>query len=90
MDCKKLFIWVLTQTIHLRIFSFMNTNHHTQLLAHIKSSTGWGELELAKRLNVSQPTVNRILRGQTDCRGSTLKAIERLHAEVESLTQLPA
>jgi predicted transcriptional regulator len=37
---------------------------------------------LAKRLRVSQPTVNRILKGQPDCKGATLTAIVALHAEV--------
>ncbi|WP_320533641.1 helix-turn-helix domain-containing protein [Robbsia andropogonis] len=56
----------------------MNTPLHTQQLRHIKAITGWGEVELGKRLNISQPTVNRILHGQIDCKASTAAAIQLL------------
>lgn len=56
----------------------MNKNIST-LLKEIKLETGWGEVRIAAELKVSQPTVNRILKGQQECKGSTLKAIEDLH-----------
>jgi len=40
------------------------------------------EVALSRRLKISQPTVNRILNGQGDCKGSTLVAIDRLYSEV--------
>lgn len=56
----------------------------TELLAEIKQITKEGEIALSKRLGVSQPTVNRILRGQPGCSSKALLAIQRLHAEVTS------
>lgn len=55
---------------------------HQAKLAEIKAHTGLSEVALAQRLGVSQPTVNRILNGQVDCKGSTLVAIDHLYAEV--------
>lgn len=55
---------------------------HQAKLAEIKAHTGLSEVALAQRLGVSQPTVNRILNGQGDCKGSTLVAIDHLYAEV--------
>ena len=49
------------------------------LLTEIKSATGWSEVKIAEELGTSQPTVNRILNGQDDCKGSTLLAITELH-----------
>ncbi|MFZ3286593.1 MAG: hypothetical protein WA191_07055 [Telluria sp.] len=49
------------------------------LLREIKDSTSWSEPRIAAELGTSQPTVNRILNGQTDCMGSTLNAITALH-----------
>lgn len=49
------------------------------LLAEIKSVTGWSEVKIAEEIGTSQPTVNRILNGQDDCKGSTLLAITELH-----------
>jgi predicted transcriptional regulator len=54
----------------------------TTLLAEIQAETGWSQPRIADELGTSQPTVNRILKGQDDCKGSTLKAIERLHKKV--------
>lgn len=54
----------------------------TELLKEIKDVTRLGEIGLAKRLHVSQPTVNRILNGQMVCSSKTLLAILSLHAEV--------
>lgn len=53
----------------------------TTLLREIKAATGWSETLLASKLGVSQATVNRILHGQTECTGSTLRAIVLLHSE---------
>lgn len=52
------------------------------LLNEIKTETGWSQPRIAGELRTSQPTVNRILNGQEDCKGSTLKSIEDLHERV--------
>jgi transcriptional regulator with XRE-family HTH domain len=52
------------------------------LLREIKQATQWSELRIAQELGTSQPTVNRILNGQVDCKGKTLRAIADLHASV--------
>ncbi|MBH2071701.1 hypothetical protein [Janthinobacterium lividum] len=49
------------------------------LLREIKAITTWSEPKIAAELGTSQPTVNRILNGQLDCKGSTLRAIIELH-----------
>jgi hypothetical protein len=49
------------------------------LLNEIKAATCWSEPRIAAELGTSQPTVNRILHGQNDCRGSTFMAIVALH-----------
>jgi predicted transcriptional regulator len=58
----------------------MKTCH--EMLVEIKAATELGEIALAKRLDISQPTVNRILNKQVDCKGTTLIKIMRLHEEV--------
>jgi len=52
------------------------------LMQEIRSATRWSEPRLASEIGVSQPTVNRILNGQADCKASTLRAIESLHSRV--------
>jgi len=52
------------------------------LLSEIKAKSGLSEQAIASRIGTSQPTVNRILRGKTDCKSSTLRAIEQLHGEL--------
>jgi predicted transcriptional regulator len=52
------------------------------LLSEIKAATAWSEPRIAEELGTSQPTVNRILNGQEDCKGSTLRAIVELHERV--------
>lgn len=59
----------------------MSIRTPTDLLAEIKAATSLGEIGLAKRLGVSQPTVNRILNG-AGCNSKALLAIQQLHAEV--------
>jgi hypothetical protein len=56
----------------------------TTLLKEIKAKTGWSELRIRDELgiSISQPTVNRILNGQEDCKGSTDRAIRALHQRV--------
>ena len=49
------------------------------LLREIKEATGWSQPRLAAELGTSQPTVNRILNGQGDCKATTYKAIAALH-----------
>ncbi|GGC65588.1 helix-turn-helix domain-containing protein [Undibacterium terreum] len=53
-----------------------------QLIADIKAATGLSEAQIAKRLGISQPTVNRIVNGQGDCKTSTWMAITVLHQQV--------
>lgn len=54
------------------------------ILKKIKEKTQLSEVQLAQSLGVSQPTVNRILAGQSDCKGKTYQAILGLHARVFS------
>ena len=49
------------------------------LLREIKDATGWSEPKIAAELGTSQPTVNRILNGQDECKASTFRAINDLH-----------
>lgn len=60
----------------------MDIRSATELLAEIKQITKEGEIALSKRLGTSQPTVNRILRGNGNCKTDLYLAIMRLHAEV--------
>ena len=52
------------------------------LLREIKTATGWSEPRIALEIGTSQPTVNRILNGQDDCKVSTWRAIVELHKRV--------
>lgn len=52
------------------------------LLGEIKRTTGWSEPRIASEIGTSQPTVNRILNGQLDCKVSTFRAIVELHSRV--------
>jgi len=52
------------------------------LLKEIKAETGWSEPRIASELDISQPTVNRIINGQANCMSSTLCAIQGLHKKV--------
>jgi predicted transcriptional regulator len=54
----------------------------TTLLREIKDASGLSEPRIAAQLGTSQPTVNRILNGQGDCKGRTFKAIADMHARV--------
>lgn len=53
--------------------------HISTLLQEIKRHTDWSEKRIASEIGCSQPTVNRILKGQDDCTGKTLSAITALH-----------
>lgn len=59
------------------------------LLNEIKAATGWNQNDLAKKLGVTQPTINRILRGQKECKGSTARAILALHSSVFAKQKRP-
>lgn len=52
------------------------------LLQEIKAKTGWSQTRIAEELGATQPTVSRILKGQEDCEGKTLRAIEALYKRV--------
>jgi AraC-like DNA-binding protein len=54
----------------------------SHLLQEVRLWTEWSEPRIARALGVSQPTVHRILNGQSECRGSTLLAITELHARM--------
>jgi transcriptional regulator with XRE-family HTH domain len=51
-------------------------------LREIKVKTRWSEPIIATKIGVSQPTVNRILKGQADCMGRTRLAILDLYKVV--------
>lgn len=67
----------------------MNTTNARQMLNEVKSELGLGEIALAEKLGISQPTVNRILNGQPDCKGTTLQAIARLYEQVVAAKTTP-
>lgn len=52
------------------------------LLREIKAASNWSQPRLAAELGTSQPTVNRILNDQGDCRGNLSLAISSLHKKV--------
>lgn len=56
----------------------------SDMLAEIKKFTGMTEVAMATELKVSQPTVNRMLKGQAKCSSTTLLAILRLHADLKA------
>lgn len=51
------------------------------LLREIKTATGWSEHRIATEILASQPTVNRILNGQPECKSSTFRSITELHKQ---------
>lgn len=53
--------------------------HIPTLLAEIRAATHWTEAQIAAELDVSQPTVNRILHGQERYRADTYCAVIALH-----------
>ena len=59
----------------------MNKNI-AELLNEIFVETGWSQPRLAVEVGTSQPTINRILNGQVNCRASTYLAIVKVHAVV--------
>jgi len=52
------------------------------LLRDIKTQRRLSEVAIAHRLKISQPTVNRILRGKSDCKSSTFVAIQAWWSEL--------
>lgn len=52
----------------------------TTMLREIKDASGWTEVQLASEIGSTQPTVNRILRGQNECKLTTYQSICALHA----------
>lgn len=60
------------------------------LLREIKAKTDWSQPRIAAEIGTSQPTVNRILKGQADCKGATLRSIVDLHGRVCAPDAAPA
>lgn len=60
----------------------MDTQTPQSLLREIKDATGWSEPRIAKELEVSQPTVNRLMNGQPECKASTWRALCDLREKV--------
>jgi transcriptional regulator with XRE-family HTH domain len=60
------------------------------LLREIKDISKLSEPRIAEQLGTSQPTVNRILNGQGDCKGRTFKAIAEMHARVVGASAISA
>jgi predicted transcriptional regulator len=54
----------------------------SQLINEISIETGWSQPRIAVEVGTSQPTINRIMRGQGDCRISTYLAILKVHTTV--------
>ncbi|GGX01545.1 helix-turn-helix domain-containing protein [Undibacterium macrobrachii] len=54
----------------------------SDLLKSIKAKSNLSEIDLAKEIKVSQPTVHRILNGQTQCLSSTYMNIVELHKRI--------
>lgn len=52
------------------------------LLREVKAATNWSQPRIAKEISTSQPTVNRILKGQSECKSSTLRSIQALHEKL--------
>lgn len=61
----------------------MNTDIR-KLLSEIKESTEWSETRIAREIGTSQPTVNRLINGQLECKSSTWRAIVDLNARVKA------
>jgi transcriptional regulator with XRE-family HTH domain len=61
----------------------MDKNISAQLKA-IKVAKKWTEVQLGAEIGASQPTVNRILNGQTGCRITTYQAIERIYRALDA------
>jgi predicted transcriptional regulator len=54
------------------------------LMREISDESCWSQSRIARELGIAQATVNRLMRGQLDCKASTLIAIKALH---QSLTR---
>lgn len=52
------------------------------ILAEIKARTKWSEVRIANEVGTSQPTINRLLNGQQECRVRTWHAIVELGKRV--------
>lgn len=52
------------------------------LLTEIKAASRWSQPRLATELGTSQPTVNRILHGQKECKSSTMRKIMEVHSRL--------
>lgn len=68
--------------LSIRVYIARMDKNISTLLSEIKTRTRLSEPVIAQKLGISQPTVNRILNGQADCKGKTLRSIQSLHHEV--------
>src|SRR5450830_742898 len=84
-SCKFSSIRVLTK-LSIRVYSCFMENI-TSLLREIKTRSRMSEKQIAARLGVSQPTVNRMLRGQDRCLSTTLIGIQNLHREISTQSE---
>ena len=55
----------------------------TEIAQELRDLTGWTETQIAEAVGVSQPTINRILSGQRDCRLSTYQRLVLLLDEMK-------
>lgn len=56
------------------------------LLGEIKTTSGWTESRIAEAIGTSQPTVHRILKGQSECKANTYRRILDLYRAVHPAT----
>jgi DNA transposition AAA+ family ATPase len=56
----------------------MNTSL-TQMLSALVAANSWSQTDAAREIGTSQATVNRILKGQPDCKGRTYQKIVALY-----------
>lgn len=71
----------------------MNTETPQKILSDIQTATGWSQPRIAKEANTSQPTICRLMNGQSECKSSTWRALielrDRLRAKPVQPTRPP-
>jgi predicted transcriptional regulator len=61
----------------------MMTETPQTVLQEIKAETGWSEPRIAREIGTSQPTINRLMNGQPECKASTWRAMCDLRDRVK-------